>query len=88
MATNGYISTKEMMRSLHDIMKNKPSDTTTQRPDRDSPADDISDIEAAAEAYLDLWQENIKRWAREPEALKKWLANAGRTPPEDQTPDQ
>ncbi|MCF8474870.1 MAG: hypothetical protein K9G26_09245 [Emcibacter sp.] len=40
------------------------------------PKDQCScDIDNIAERYLDLWQENLQRWATDPEALKKWLDN-------------
>lgn len=30
-------------------------------------------MESVTERYLDLWQDNIRRWATDPDALEKWL---------------
>ncbi len=35
-----------------------------------------SEMESFAERYLDLWQENVKRWATDPDALEKWVKEA------------
>lgn len=43
--------------------KNTPEETTNP-PSR---------MDSIAERYLDLWQENVKRWATDPDALDKWL---------------
>lgn len=45
--------------------RKKPQNETTAIP---------FDMDSIAERYLDLWQDNVKRWATDPEALEKWLA--------------
>lgn len=47
-----------------------------------------SDMDIIAERYLDLWQDNVKYWATDPNALEKWLEetkqhikSSGKNPP-------
>ena len=35
-----------------------------------------SGMDSIAERYLDLWQDNVKRWATDPNAVEKWLTEA------------
>jgi len=57
--------------SLMTKTKNSP-DPTQEIPD---PTQKINEI---AERYLDLWQDNIQRWASDPDSLEKWLIEATR----------
>jgi len=36
-------------------------------------------MQEATEAYLDLWQQNLKHWATDPQALQKWIALTSKT---------
>lgn len=39
-------------------------------------ADSHDNLDSVAERYLDLWHNNVKRWATDPDAMEKWLAQA------------
>ena len=56
-------------------MKKNKSDTKSSPCRPDSRTGDIhaEQINAAAEAYLDLWQKNLKHWATDPDALRNWI---------------
>ena len=35
-----------------------------------------TEVDLLAERYLDLWQDNLRHWATDPNAFEKWLAEA------------
>lgn len=48
--------------------KNKPKTYKTPSPE----------MENVAERYLDFWQENVRLWATDSDALEKWVTETAR----------
>ncbi|MBL4894516.1 MAG: hypothetical protein JKY59_06560, partial [Emcibacter sp.] len=46
-------------------------------------------LDNIATRYLDLWQDNLRHWATDPDALDKWLAETARLmkSPDKNTPE-
>ncbi len=62
------------------MTKRKKNHSASQNSDnsQDSAANriicDNPDINMLADQYLDLWQDNIRKWSTDPDALDKWIS--------------